>query len=209
MKIHGIYKRTPELKIIICSRFLPMPTCPQFSLVNYAAHPDSTHTSQLAAIKRHCPHSALDPFWTCLTPVLASVESGHQWSGRHCCTLGISTRCRHACATAAADDEVAQTCRHSDEPSLFACLGRQTEADSCCGRARTDSCKRHCQTVFEQRGSVTPEQRQQLVQVCLATNGSTLAQSGLGCLQNVMNQQSGESFWERKFSTLFCLDTSN
>lgn len=57
-----------------------------------------------------------------------------------------------------------------------------------------------CQTVFEQRGAVTREQRERLELVCAPANGSAASSSVLGCVQEVVSQQSGESFGEREYT---------
>ncbi|EDV97140.1 reversion-inducing cysteine-rich protein with Kazal motifs [Drosophila grimshawi] len=99
-------------------------------------------------LKKYCQLHQLE-FWSCVNRTLDAVDRGKSWSGRRCCQLAVLPKCKNACATAAASQEVTDICRRSDEQVLYDCFEHQEAADSCCGKARTSECLQACREVFE------------------------------------------------------------
>ncbi|XP_053683316.1 reversion-inducing cysteine-rich protein with Kazal motifs [Sabethes cyaneus] len=147
--------------------------CENLPLVKLASEAGSKDW-KLTDIRRSC-QSAEPPFWDCLNSTLAQVQRGISWPGRFCCSLGMTQKCQNACAIASKQEELLSGCRHSDEQTMFSCIQRQEDGDSCCGQARTSECLIACKDVFKNQRTPTRQQRL-LVQSTCSNNNSNILQ---------------------------------
>ncbi|XP_050348041.1 reversion-inducing cysteine-rich protein with Kazal motifs [Nymphalis io] len=118
--------------------------CEKMSLVEIASD-SAMREERIQNIYKFCTPPHLIEFWTCMNQTIQEVVSGSSWWGRACCALGHSSRCRHACATAADATALAEPCRRSDEIAFFDCVQRQQEAQWCCSQTQSLSCHEACQ----------------------------------------------------------------
>ncbi|XP_017843823.2 reversion-inducing cysteine-rich protein with Kazal motifs [Drosophila busckii] len=105
-------------------------------------------SSSRSELRKSCQLHQVE-FWGCVNRTLEAVNRGKSWSGRRCCQTAVLPKCKNACATASASNELKGACRRSDEQVMYDCLEHQDAADSCCGKARTSECLQACRAVFE------------------------------------------------------------
>lgn len=140
-------------------------SCENLSLVQLAASDLNGRGYRVGELKKYCSSIQVE-FWNCMNRTLQAVQRGSQWSGRRCCSLGMSPRCRNACATSSSTEELIYACRQSDEQHMFSCFERQEAGDRCCGNSRTSECLQACREIFEPHSPQKKANRRLLNQTC-------------------------------------------
>ncbi|CAH2093095.1 unnamed protein product [Euphydryas editha] len=137
------------------------------SLVEIASD-SAMREERIQNIYKFCTPPHLIEFWTCMNQTIQEVVSGSSWWGRACCTLGHSSRCRHACATAADATALTEPCRRSDEIAFFDCVQRQQEAQWCCSQTQSLSCHEACQRAVWRVGQTRADSgaRERAIEMC-------------------------------------------
>lgn len=102
---------------------------------------------QLLASAEYCP-TQLNEFWSCLNESLPVARDVEVWPGRPCCDLALSAQCRRKCQHAKSKIEVRRSCTMASEKSLFACLRKQDEGETCCEKSPSLSCSMVCRSLY-------------------------------------------------------------
>ncbi|KAL8576251.1 hypothetical protein ACOMHN_006174 [Nucella lapillus] len=89
-----------------------------------------------------------DSFWSCLNTSLPVVRDAKVWPGRPCCDLALNAQCRRRCHNAQSRSEVRRSCTAAEEKSLFSCLRKQEEGETCCGQSSSLSCGMVCRSLY-------------------------------------------------------------
>ncbi|XP_058833021.1 reversion-inducing cysteine-rich protein with Kazal motifs isoform X1 [Topomyia yanbarensis] len=146
--------------------------CESLSLVQLAID-FNTKEWKLHDIHRYC-HPTQSSFWKCLNSTLGLIQRGITWSGRICCSLGMSLKCQNSCAIASNQNDLLVGCRHSDEQTMFSCIQRQEDGDRCCASARTSECLLACKDIFRSKHTPTKQQRELVQNTCINNNSNIL-----------------------------------
>ncbi|XP_050337513.1 reversion-inducing cysteine-rich protein with Kazal motifs [Bactrocera neohumeralis] len=157
-------------------------SCENLSLVQLASSDNANGRSLRLELKKYCP-SMQTSFWSCMNLTLEAVARGAEWSGRRCCALGLSPRCRNACATSESTTEpqLISACRKSDEQHMFACFEHQETGDRCCSTARTSECLQACRDVFESQKTYRRNKHHRLHELCHEKRDAEVLQ----CINNI------------------------
>ncbi|XP_054733430.1 reversion-inducing cysteine-rich protein with Kazal motifs [Anastrepha obliqua] len=157
-------------------------SCENLSLVQLANTDNANGRGLRLELKKYCPSMQIS-FWSCMNRTLEAVARGAQWSGRRCCALGLSPRCRNACATSdsTAQPQLINACRQSDEQHMFACFEHQEAGDRCCSTARTSECLQVCRDVFEPHATHKRNGHHKLREMCHEERDAELLQ----CVHNI------------------------
>ncbi|XP_076460929.1 reversion-inducing cysteine-rich protein with Kazal motifs-like [Babylonia areolata] len=102
---------------------------------------------QLLTAAEECPRD-LESFWSCLNSSLPVVLESKLWPGRPCCDLALNAQCRRRCQNAHSKSEVRRSCMAAEEKSLFTCLRKQEEGETCCRQSTSLSCGMVCRSLY-------------------------------------------------------------
>ncbi|CAD7005890.1 unnamed protein product [Ceratitis capitata] len=152
------------------------------SLVQLSSTDNANGRGLRLELKKYCPSMQIS-FWSCMNRTLEAVARGADWSGRRCCALGLSPRCRNACATSESitQPQLINACRKSDEQHMFACFEHQEAGDRCCGTARTSECLQACRDIFESHKTYRRNNLHRLHDLCHVERDVEVLQ----CISNI------------------------
>ncbi|KAF4519249.1 hypothetical protein B566_EDAN002137 [Ephemera danica] len=134
------------------------------NLVTVAANPASLQ-DKLQDVQKFCSPQLVS-FWECMNETVQDVIRGGNWSGRGCCHLPQSGKCKLACVKAESRTELTLNCRQSDEIDFFECLVRQETGDECCGNAHNVECRAACSAIFRTERTPSRAAREAVLESC-------------------------------------------
>ncbi|XP_070209920.1 reversion-inducing cysteine-rich protein with Kazal motifs-like [Littorina saxatilis] len=132
-----------------CSSIKDSTTCRRYCQQILEMQTSIQQMQQLQTAAEHCPKELVS-FWSCLNTSLTVVRDTEAWPGRPCCDLATGAQCRRRCLNANSKGEVRRVCNsNSDvEKSLFTCLRKQEEGETCCKQSQSLSCRMVCRSHY-------------------------------------------------------------